>query len=155
MVDAPSISTQPEPASAVLDVRLASDMENLPSLMQQLQAFAKQHAWQETESMQMQLMVEELVVNAITPGANGRLNAWLRLVVRHSEQSIDLELTDNGIAFDPLSANAPDFDLALESREVGGLGIHFVRQMADAAHYVRTQYAGEAINQLRISKKRV
>ncbi len=105
--------------------------------------------------MQMQLMVEELVVNAMTHGAKGQSNAWLRLVVHQSEQYIDLELSDNGIAFDPLSADAPDIDMALDAREIGGLGIHFVRQMADTAHYVRTQCAGEAINQLCVSKKRV
>lgn len=157
MLDVPANSAQPEPepVPAVLDVRLASDIAHLPSLMQQLNAFAKHHAWHEEESMQMQLMVEELVVNAMTHGAKGQPNGWLRLVVRQSEQSIDLELSDNGVAFDPLSLDAPDLDMSLEAREVGGLGIHFVRQMADVAHYVRTQCAGEPINQLCVSKKRI
>ena len=145
----------PVPVSTVLDVRLASNIDQLPGLMQQLDDFSRQHAWQASEAMQMQLMVEELVVNALTYGVVGQPNGWVRIIVRTSEQALELELTDNGIAFDPLGADVPDLDLDLESREIGGLGVHFVRQMADTARYVRTQHAGEAINQLSISRKRV
>ncbi|MDH5641513.1 MAG: SpoIIE family protein phosphatase, partial [Nitrospira sp.] len=49
-----------------------------------------------------------------------------------------LTITDDGIPFNPLTVEAPDFSLLLHEREIGGLGIHLVRSMFDEVVYRRT-----------------
>ena len=39
--------------------------------------------------------------------------------------------------FNPLSVRTPDTDQPLEEREIGGLGIHLVRNMVDDVAYHR------------------
>ncbi len=46
-------------------------------------------------------------------------------------------ITDDGVPFNPLSAEAPRLDAPLEEREIGGLGIHLVRNMIDDVTYNR------------------
>ena len=46
-------------------------------------------------------------------------------------------IIDDGIAFNPFDAPAPDTTLALEDREIGGLGVHIVRTMMDEVFYER------------------
>jgi anti-sigma regulatory factor (Ser/Thr protein kinase) len=48
-----------------------------------------------------------------------------------------LTLRDNGLAFDPLARAAPNLDLEIADRDVGGLGIHLVRALADECRYAR------------------
>jgi serine/threonine-protein kinase RsbW len=50
---------------------------------------------------------------------------------------LTIEIGDDGQAFDPLASAAPSLDQSVESRPVGGLGIHIVCQLADEAHYSR------------------
>ena len=58
------------------------------------------------------------------------------------------EIIDNGRAFDPTAAPAPDLSLPLEQRDPGGLGIHLMRRMIDRVEYRRA--GGE--NRLRLEK---
>jgi serine/threonine-protein kinase RsbW len=46
-------------------------------------------------------------------------------------------MEDDGPAFDPFSAAEPDTEADVETRDVGGLGVHFVRRMAREAAYER------------------
>lgn len=140
--------------SNTLKVRLPCDVSQLPILMEQIEAFAKRHAWKESENMQVQLIVEEWVVNAMTHGAQGKSNDWVCVVIQSAPDAFNLELTDNGIPYDPNMAKSPDTNLDLDSRTIGGYGVHFVRQMSDSLDYARIKHNGEDINQLSIIKKR-
>ena len=57
------------------------------------------------------------------------------LSIQHSAFSI--QLSDDGIAFDP-TAHIPN-DKATDERQVGGLGIHLIRQLVDEIHYERSE----------------
>jgi sigma-B regulation protein RsbU (phosphoserine phosphatase) len=48
-----------------------------------------------------------------------------------------LKIKDDGVPFDPFEQDAPDIELALEDREIGGLGIHLARKVMDEASYQR------------------
>ena len=133
---------------------MGCDVGQLPDLMVQIAAFAHLHSWQEQESMHIQLLVEELVVNAMTHGAANTSSGWVRLTIQNMPEGIQLELTDNGIYFNPLATDPPDIELDLDSRDIGGLGIHFLRQFADALEYTRIKYQDEDINRLVVFKKR-
>jgi sigma-B regulation protein RsbU (phosphoserine phosphatase) len=46
-------------------------------------------------------------------------------------------ITDDGVPFNPLSMATPRTDQTLEDREVGGIGIHLVRNLVDNVSYQR------------------
>jgi serine/threonine-protein kinase RsbW len=47
-------------------------------------------------------------------------------------------LRDRGKAFDPLLLEPPDITLGIDERQIGGLGIYLVRQLADTVEYERS-----------------
>lgn len=49
----------------------------------------------------------------------------------------NVEIADQGAAFDPLAAAAPDVALDLEDRPIGGLGIFLLREFANSISYRR------------------
>lgn len=48
-----------------------------------------------------------------------------------------LEIADSGKPFDVLSLPDPDITLDIMDRQIGGLGIHFIRTMSDSVSYRR------------------
>ena len=50
-----------------------------------------------------------------------------------------VEFSDQGIEFNPLSADPPDLALNLEQRPVGGLGVFLLNAFADSLNYRREQ----------------
>ncbi len=60
---------------------------------------------------------------------------WAEIVYNGREGEVVLIFRDNGIPYNPLEQKAPDTTLSSEEREIGGLGIHMVRQMMDEVEY--------------------
>ncbi len=52
-----------------------------------------------------------------------------------SENDISLEFQDNGQPYNPLEKEDPDITLSAEERQLGGLGIYMVKNMADEVVY--------------------
>ena len=81
------------------------------------------------------IAVDEIFSNiaryAYYPGVG---NVGVRIAV---DSDITIEFEDSGIAYDPLSAAAPDTTLPAEEREVGGLGIFMVKNIMDSMEYRR------------------
>jgi serine/threonine-protein kinase RsbW len=50
---------------------------------------------------------------------------------------LSVEVADQGIEFNPLTAAAPDLTLNLQSRPIGGLGIFIVKTLAPSITYRR------------------
>jgi len=93
------------------------------------------------------IAAEEIFVNianyAYNPGEAGEVE----ISVSVGEKAV-LRFKDNGKPFDPLKRAGPDLNVPIMEREIGGLGIHFVKNMMDEAEY---EYTGGK-NILTISK---
>ena len=46
-------------------------------------------------------------------------------------------ISDDGAPFNPLGAATPDTGLSVAEREIGGMGIHLVRNLVDDVSYQR------------------
>jgi OFA family oxalate/formate antiporter-like MFS transporter len=79
--------------------------------------------------------LEEAAVNAMSYAYHQRGAYTVR--IKNDADSFSVELTDSGIAFDPLSVELPDTGAPLETRQAKGLGVFLMRKMADEASYAR------------------
>jgi serine/threonine-protein kinase RsbW len=82
------------------------------------------------------LAVEEAFINICThgfPDGQGRVElGWFT-----GSGSFVLEIADSGPEFDLLSVPEPDLSTEIEDREIGGLGVHFIRKFTDQADWRR------------------
>ena len=67
------------------------------------------------------------------------------------ERDLHIEFEDDGREFDPVTFPAPDLDLPLAERPVGGLGIHLVKSFVDRIDHRRSN----GRNKLSLVKKAV
>jgi anti-sigma regulatory factor (Ser/Thr protein kinase) len=86
---------------------------------------------------QVQLALEEALVNIINhayPEEAGEIE-----IQCHNEKDGALVVTvqDSGIPFDISALPAPDVSASIEEREIGGLGVFLMREMADKIQYRR------------------
>ena len=57
--------------------------------------------------------------------------------VRCEDTTFEVDLIDQGLAFNPLSVAPLDPKSILEHPELKGMGIHLIRQISDEVHYNR------------------
>lgn len=83
------------------------------------------------------LMMDELITNVVMHGykknSEGEIDIHLQLIAN----TVAVTIRDNAPEFNPFLIAEPDTALDIDEREIGGLGIHFVRKMADHFSYRR------------------
>ena len=123
--------------TAELMLDLHADMADLGKADEAVTGMAARMGWSDDVLFQLRLVLEEIMINVISHGSgDGRL-ARVRVGLRQEGELLRLELSDDGIAFDPLSLPPPDVSLDIEDRPIGGLGVHLIRTMMDSVSYCR------------------
>ena len=101
-----------------------------------LEAALRAERLPEATILELRLVAEELLTNLAKYGHDDGAAHWARVGLTLVAGDVILELTDDGRPFDPLAAPPPEFSQVGE-RPIGGLGVHLVRSLVDAAEYVR------------------
>jgi anti-sigma regulatory factor (Ser/Thr protein kinase) len=85
-----------------------------------------------------ELALEEIGSNLLRHSSPQAPATWLRLEAEQRGTELELRLLDNGPPFDPTRAAAPNLELPISERPIGGLGLLLVRRMAADWCYTRT-----------------
>ena len=119
-----------------LRLRAAATADGLAELLQRLVVGLQGMQVDSARIGVARLMVEELGTNAM---AYQRVLSHVTLDVTATldEDGLALDVRDDGQAFDPTVAPAPDLDAAMERRAIGGWGLHLVRSLSDHIEYCR------------------
>ena len=114
----------------LLQIRLAAKLENLATLIQSLKACAREQEIGENRVPAIELGVEEAFVNICKyayPNKEGNVEINCSL----DDDRFVIEIIDEGIPFDINSLRDPDITEDLSRRRIGGLGVFFMKKMAD------------------------
>ncbi len=127
---------------AVHQIAVAPEIADIPRLNQWVEEVLTAEGLAPGPIFNATLAIEEAVMNVIAHGFDGvapphRIALSLAVIPGR----LRIEVSDNGRAFDPDTAAAPDLTSPLEEREAGGLGLHLIRTMMDRVEYRRE--AGE------------
>lgn len=101
-------------------------------------AQAAEHGFLPKRIKEIELAVEEALVNIFRhayPEGGGEVELRWRQEPGRQEPFLDIE--DEGGAFDVLAVPDPDLGANLAGRQVGGLGIYFMKKMVADVSYRR------------------
>jgi serine/threonine-protein kinase RsbW len=130
-----------EERESELVVRIPGDLDEITRLPALIEDFAARSGIPPAVAATLNLVLEELVANTVTYGYDDaddrRRDHSIEIRLSRHGDTITLQIEDDAKPFDPLQLEAPDIDAALEEREPGGLGIHFVRTLMDTVEYRR------------------
>jgi len=104
-----------------------------------LGAFWERHDLPRADAMRVELGLEEVFINVVTHGLVGAdpATATVTVDLRLHDGQLELAIEDPGPPFDPLHMGPVDTTSGMETRHLGGLGIHLVRTMLDDVTYER------------------
>ena len=120
-----------------ISIALKNNRYELVRLAEAVERFgAEQHLPNDTLTS-INLVLDEVVSNVIKYGRAGDSDGAINVSLVREGGRLTVEVSDDGIAFNPLDALPPDLDLPIMERPVGGLGIHIVRALTETAAYRR------------------
>jgi anti-sigma regulatory factor (Ser/Thr protein kinase) len=131
--------------------RIGNCTAEIAKIAEGVNRFGADHGLSKSVLNAVNVALDEVLNNTINYGYadNKRHEIIVSLSLEPGE--LVAEIKDDGIAFDPLAVPAPDLSGRLHERELGGIGVHFVRSLMDDIKYVRKGGA----NRLRLSKRLV
>lgn len=83
------------------------------------------------------IALEEVVTNIIKYGYTDGADHEIETRIAAGNSELTISVIDEGREFNPLSLPPPDVAAPIEEREIGGLGVHFVRKLMDGVEYRR------------------
>src|SRR5262245_1507367 len=120
-----------------LSVMLKNDLFELQRLNQIVTEFADRHGLASELVFRLTLVLEEIISNVISYGYDDGLEHEISVRLSWKHPNMKVEVEDDGRPFNPLEAPPPDMGKPLTEMQVGGLGIHFVREKMDELEYRR------------------
>jgi anti-sigma regulatory factor (Ser/Thr protein kinase) len=120
-----------------LTLKVANDLAAIPQAAAEVEVFCATRALSSRTAHRFNLALEEVLANVIAYAfpAGGRHEIDVRIA--HRDGRLHATVSDDGVAFNPLTRPTPDLRAPIEQRQVGGLGIHLLRTLTDTADYRR------------------
>jgi anti-sigma regulatory factor (Ser/Thr protein kinase) len=119
-------------------ITISNRLDQLEVLANVLESLSDEWNIPVNVSLNLNLVLEELVTNIIFYGYDDTNEHSITIYLSYNQNIVQLRIEDDGRAFNPLVYSEPDIGASLENREIGGLGIHFVRKIMDNCSYSRT-----------------
>ncbi|NLO18689.1 MAG: ATP-binding protein [Ignavibacteria bacterium] len=85
----------------------------------------------------LNLALEEAISNVINYAYNDEKEHLIQLVFSLNSKELAIQIIDDGVEFNPILKEDSKSDLPLEERNIGGLGILFIKKVMDQLHYER------------------
>ncbi|HEV7250358.1 MAG TPA: ATP-binding protein [Shinella sp.] len=104
---------------------------------EKVRRFLEMHGVVEEDVTRIDVALDEILTNAVNYGFEDGEAHEILLSLSIAADRLAIEVQDDGRPFDPLGIPEPDLDADLESRQIGGLGMHFVRTLLDRVSYSR------------------
>jgi len=122
---------------APASLTLPAQMNSLAPLLAFVKAFASKSGFGKERIREIELCLEEILVNIIRYAYPEKPGEVAIFCSKANNGALYLEVVDQGVPFDILTAKAPDIGAGIDERGIGGLGIFFVRQFMDHVRYRR------------------
>jgi anti-sigma regulatory factor (Ser/Thr protein kinase) len=121
-----------------ISLTLVNQLSEVAKLAGFVEAFGVAEGLDAAAVFNLNLALDEVVTNVIryAHDDDGREHP---IVVRLALERdvVTAQVEDDGRAFNPLEAPAPDLSANLDERPIGGLGIHLVRSVMSSVEYRR------------------
>ncbi|WP_129626045.1 ATP-binding protein [Candidatus Oscillochloris fontis] len=95
------------------------------------------------QSYLLRLVIEEIATNIIKYGYCEQGCGRIELQCCYEQDTLRITIRDHGTPFDPRDHPDPDISTdVVDERQVGGLGLYFVREFADQISYHHDETSG-------------
>src|SRR5690349_5890446 len=121
-----------------LSLTLANRRDEVSRLVDRVEIFGRSHGLVADDIHAVQLLLDEVVFNIIRHAYDDVAAHDIGVSLSLKGSRLKIEIEDDGKPYDPTTTPAPNLDLPIDERPIGGLGVHIVRSLVESMHYDRT-----------------
>lgn len=114
---------------------VSSDLDQLPRVLDFVRAACEAAGMGEDEIFACELATDEACANIMEHAYDGSADGEIRVECWTAGQQIFIRLHDTGRPFEPRAVATPVFSDDPQEREIGGLGLHFMRNLMDRVNF--------------------
>ncbi len=133
---------------AYFELKTTSSLDDLSKISDFILGSTKESGLDQGEIFHLVMAVDEACSNIIKYSNSDEIDIKCEV----EDEQVVVKIADEGLAFNPLEAPAPDLNAPLEEREVGGLGIYFIKTLMNEVKYER--YGEKNILTMTLSHRR-
>lgn len=123
--------------SSIETAVFANNLDEIPRAQAWLERFCEQRAIGPEIIAGFGLVLDEILTNLISYAFRDGALHMIDVEASVTNGEFAIEVHDNGVAFNPLKLPPPALDAGLDEREIGGLGVHLMKSVADTVTYRR------------------
>ena len=120
-----------------LSFELRNRLSELATLCEKMDGVGRALGLSRRCLFEINLALDELFTNIISYGFQDQSEHFIRVRISADRNVLTVVLEDDGVAFNPVECIPPERPCALEDCQVGGLGIHLVKNLMDEVVYER------------------
>jgi len=120
-----------------ISFELKNCLSELDTLREHLERYAEYVGLSKKCTFEINLALEELFANIFSYGFTDNTEHWIKIKISHDDGALIIRIEDDGIPFNPITAEKPDIESPLKERKIGGLGIHLIKELMDEISYER------------------
>ena len=129
---------QPEAEGTVeLNITIKNRYGDMAIVESQFSQFATDNNLSDPVRQSISVVLDEMLNNVISYAYQGEKEKDIEVNFELSGNRLVLTIKDTGVPFNPFARRSPDITESIEDRQIGGLGIHMVRNMMDEYSYQR------------------
>lgn len=118
-----------------LTFEFPADTSALAKIGEVIADAARSIGFSDEKTSDIQLCVDEACTNTIIHGLKEDPLRYFTLEIKPMRDSLEIIIKEIGEPFDPGEVPEADVDAALEDRQIGGLGMYFVKELMDEVDY--------------------
>lgn len=128
----------------------SAKLENLDTIYADAENFCGENGVDAASLFALNLCLDEIFTNIVSYGYKNDDTKEVEIELEISGGNLSAKITDSAPPFDPLTqAAAPDITADAQERDIGGLGIYFIKKNMDSVSY---RYVGGK-NELTMTRK--
>jgi sigma-B regulation protein RsbU (phosphoserine phosphatase) len=120
-----------------LDLEIKNQIAEMVVVEEEFETFAHKHNIPDEVRQKVSVVLDELLNNVISYAYRDEEEHIIEVQFVLTGNRLVTTIRDDGSPFNPFGLEPPEINLAIEERQIGGLGIHLVRSMMDEYMYHR------------------
>jgi len=109
----------------------------MPKIIAYFESFARENDLHRVSIQKFNIVLDELLNNIISYAFKDDDDHDIIVKFQLKYLRLIITIEDDGIPFNPFRTDAPDIELSISERDLGGLGVHIVKNLVDEHHYIR------------------
>ena len=135
--------------SNVQKISVNAKLDHLSDIIEFVISYAEAAGLDESAVYAVQLAIDEAFSNIVNHACKDNSSDDVECTCSLDDESLTVTFRDHGQPFDLASIPEPDLEAGLEDRDIGGLGLYFMRKMMDEVRFDFTPDSGNILTMVK------